>query len=89
MIKPLLSLLLCVSALSVNAQTTVSVGRGGITAEMLQQMRKSHPTTNADRALRNALAGTSINQLATQANNPDATDRHFSNEVPSKGITDQ
>mgnify|MGYP002711095140 FL=1 len=89
MIKPLLSLLLCVSALSVSAQPTVSVGRGGITAEMLQQMRKSHPTTNADRALRNALASTSINQLATQANNPDATDRHFSNEVPSKGITDQ
>lgn len=40
------------------------VGKGGITPEMLSTMRKSHPMTASDRALRNALAGTSINQLA-------------------------
>lgn len=65
------------------------VGKGGITPEMLSTMRKSHPMTASDRALRNALAGTSINQLATNATNGDVTDTHFSNEVPSKGITDQ
>lgn len=79
--------LLAASATSANAQTTV--GKGGITPEMLTQMRQAYPTTPADRALRNALAGTSINQLATNANNADATDTHFSNEVPSRGITDQ
>lgn len=87
-IKPLLPLALCAFSIGMTAQT-VNAGKGGITTEMLQQMRKSHPTTASDRALRNALAGTSINQLATSANNPDATDTHFSNEVPSRGITDQ
>lgn len=87
-IKHLLAIaLLAASATSANAQTTV--GKGGITPEMLTQMRQAYPTTPADRALRNALAGTSINQLATNANNADATDTHFSNEVPSRGITDQ
>lgn len=76
-------------ALSANASAQSTVGKGGITPEMLTQMRQAHPTTPADRALRNALAGTSINQLATNANNADATDTHFSNEVPSRGITDQ
>lgn len=51
--------------------------------------QKANKTTPADRALRNALAGTSINQLATNADNVDAHDTHFSNEVPGKGITDQ
>ena len=87
-LKPLLPLVLSAFSLSMAAQT-VSAGKGGITTEMLQQIRKAHPTTASDRALRNALAGTSINQLATSANNPDATDTHFSNEVPSRGITDQ
>lgn len=87
-LKPLLPLVLSAFSLSMTAQT-VSAGKGGITTEMLQQIRKAHPTTASDRALRNALAGTSINQLATSANNPDATDTHFSNEVPSRGITDQ
>lgn len=87
-LKPLLPLVLSAFSLSMVAQT-VSAGKGGITTEMLQQIRKAHPTTASDRALRNALAGTSINQLATSANNPDATDTHFSNEVPSRGITDQ
>lgn len=79
-------LLLAASTLTSSAQ---SVGHGGITVEMLQQFRKEHPTSQSTSALRNALAGTSINQLATNASNPDATDTYFSNEVPSKGITDQ
>ena len=56
-------------AVSANASAQSTVGKGGITPEMLTQMRQAHPTTPADRALRNALAGTSINQLATNANN--------------------
>jgi bleomycin hydrolase len=43
----------------------------------------------ADRALSNALAGSSINALATNADNPANFDTYFSHKVPSKGITDQ
>ena len=81
----LFTILLATPAVMLSAQST----EGGISSDMLQQIRKSNPVTASDRALRNALAGTSINQLATSAENPDATDTYFSNEVPSKGITDQ
>ncbi len=81
----LLSLLLAAPAALLPAQTA----EGGITADMLRQIRQANPSTATTRALRNALAATSINQLATTADNPDATDTYFSNEVPSKGITDQ
>lgn len=87
MIKHLALSLFAFSALSLTAQT--SVGKGGITPAMLEQIKKQNPITATDRALRNALAGTSINQLATTADNPAANDTYFSNEVPSKGITDQ
>ena len=66
-----------------------SAQNGGISPEMLSEIRKACPATAETRALRNALAGTSINQLALAAENPALTDTYFSNEVPSKGITDQ
>lgn len=84
--KLLLSLLLAAPATLLNAQTT---GKGGISKEMLQEIQQAYPTSASTKALRNALAGTPINQLATVANNPDATNTHFSHRVPSKGITDQ
>lgn len=84
-LKRFLSLTLLAVSMGAVAQTH-SVGRGGITPQMLEKMSQAHPT-NA--ALRNALAGTSINQLATRADNPDQFDTHFSNEVPTRGITDQ
>lgn len=90
MFKPifssLLALLLLAPATPVRAQ---QAGKGGITAEMLQKMSEANRQNPADRALRNALAGTSINTLATTANNQTTTDTYFSNTVPSKGITDQ
>ena len=82
--KIILTLLLAAPAVSVMAQKT-----GGISAEMLQSIKQAQTNTVADRALRNALAGTSINQLATAAENPALGDTHFSHKVPSKGITDQ
>ena len=85
--KIFLTLLLSAPALLLGAQ---EAAKGGITAEMLASFRKAQTTDKAaTTALRNALAGTSINQLATNPNNPDANDTYFSNEVPSKGITDQ
>lgn len=82
----LLALLLAAPATLLTAQ---SVGKGGITPEMMQQIKKAQPAAGTTTALRNALAGTSINQLAQTAVNPAETDTYFSNTVPSKGITDQ
>ncbi len=84
--KLILSLLLSAPALVASAQTA---GKGGISPKMLEQMEQAQPKVATAKALRNALAGSSINKLATVANNPDATDTHFSHRVPSKGITDQ
>ena len=82
--KIILTLLLAAPAVSVMAQKA-----GGISAEMLQSIKQAQTNTVADRALRNALAGTSINHLAITAENPAIGDTHFSHKVPSKGITDQ
>ena len=84
--KLILSLLLSAPALVASAQTA---GKGGISPKMLEQMEQARPKVATAKALRNALAGSSINKLATVANNPDANDTHFSHRVPSKGITDQ
>lgn len=84
--KHFLYSLLLAASLPMNAQT---VGKGGISPEMLQQIKKAQPAAQTTTALRNALAGAPINQLATRANNPAVGDTYFSNTVPSKGITDQ
>jgi bleomycin hydrolase len=83
--KIFLTLLLAAPALTLSAQ----VGKGGITPEMLEKIKSEQPNTAADRALRTALSGTSINQLAKNPNNPASSDTYFSHSVPSKGITDQ
>lgn len=70
------------------APLTLAAQNGPISAEMLSKMRKDHPVTAQDRALRNALAANSIDALATSAE-PALTDTYFSHEAPSKGITDQ
>ena len=63
--------------------------KGGITAEMLQQMRNNHTETAAERAARNAMAQNSIAELAVNADNLAMIDTHFSHRVKTKGITDQ
>lgn len=83
--KIFLTLLLAAPAFTLSAQ----VGKGGITPEMLEKIKSEQPNSAADRALRTALAGTSINQLAKNPNNPASSDTYFSHSVPSKGITDQ
>ena len=83
--KIFLTLLLAAPAFTMSAQ----VGKGGITPEMLEKIKSEQPNTAADRALRTALAGTSINQLAKNPNNPASSDLYFSHSVPSKGVTDQ
>lgn len=82
------ALALCLSALPLSATAQTNAG-GGLSPETLRQIRAAQPAPATNRALRNALAGTSINQLAKTADNPAASDTYFSDEVRSKGVTDQ
>ena len=56
---------------------------------MLNQIKQSYKATPADKAIRNALGGTSINTLALNQENRADFDTEFSHKVLSKGITDQ
>ena len=78
----LLSLLVC--SASGFAQKS-----GGITPEMLGQIKKMQTATPAEKALGNALSTTDINILTRNASNPAAQNKYFSNYVKSKGITNQ
>ena len=63
--------------------------KGGITAEMLQEIRTGQTNSAAEKAARNALALNPIAELATNAENLAMIDTHFSHRVRTKGITDQ
>ena len=60
-----------------------------ISPAMLEQMKARYEDNASNRALRNAMAGTSIDVLALNAENRNALDSHFSHRVKSSGITDQ
>ena len=62
---------------------------GGLSAEMLEQISASYEDNAYDKAISNALAGTSIATLAINADNAAMIDTHFSDRVRTKGITDQ
>lgn len=83
--KTLLTLALTLPAALLTAQTP----GGGISAGMLETIRQAQPAGTAEKALSNALAATSINQLAANPARVAATDTYFSNKVESKGVTDQ
>lgn len=80
--KNILSLLLA-SAL------TQGLMAQSITQQMLTSFRAQQAADKSAPALRNALAANGINALATNPNTPESLDTWFSNEVPSKGVTDQ
>ena len=71
------------------AQQKAGSPEGGISAEMLAQISKGYEDSAADKALKNALAGTSIATLAINSENAAMIDTHFSDRVRTKGITDQ
>ena len=78
-------------ALTLMAVGTLSAqqDKGGITAEMLQEIRTGQTNSAAEKAARNALALNPITELATNADNLAMIDTHFSHRVRTKGITDQ
>lgn len=76
-------------ALLVTCSISAQQDKGGITAEMMQQIRKGHSGSEAEKAARNALALNSVAELSTNADNLRMIDTHFSHRVKTKGITDQ
>lgn len=72
-----------------SAQQPAGNPQGGISAEMLEAISSGYEGDADDKAIRNALAGTSIATLAINADNAAMIDTHFSDRVKTKGITDQ
>ena len=62
---------------------------GGISPEMLRQIKQADQGTPADKAIRNAIANNNINKLAVNLESLNNLDTHFSHKVESKGISDQ
>ena len=83
--RTLLIVLAATTLLGASAQTK----SGGIDAEMLEQLRKGYTGAPEQRAVKNALASTSIAFLSINGDNLAMCDTHFSHRVKTKGITDQ
>lgn len=62
---------------------------GGITPQMLQQFEKMRPAKTADKALFNAIAANSIDDLARNHANAGKIDTHFSVETTKQSIHNQ
>ena len=62
---------------------------GGISTQMLQSIQKNQSMSRTERALANAIAANSIDNLAKNHANATELDTHFSIETPSQSITDQ
>jgi bleomycin hydrolase len=68
---------------------TAQSRQGGISEQMLTQIRKQQTATASDRALHNAIAANAIDDLAKNHQNAGEFDTHFSVETPKQSITDQ
>ena len=82
--KTLTLLALALFGLAATAQP-----QGGISDQMLTEIRASYGATPADKALRNALNTASIAVLSANADNAAMIDTEFSDRVKTWGITDQ
>lgn len=72
-----------------DAQTKTDLSKGGISESLLSEIRTAYQGTPSDKAIKNALNTTSIAVLAENSANLAMIDTHFSDIVPTKGITDQ
>ena len=81
--------LLVITAISLSVAAMAQQKEGGITTEMLQEIQKQNAPSVSDRALRNALAANSIDNLAKNQDNAGALDTYFSVETKKQSITDQ
>ncbi len=62
---------------------------GGIDAAMLEKLRSGYTGSSEQKAVKNALASSSIAILAINGDNLAMCDTHFSHRVKTRGITDQ
>ncbi len=62
---------------------------GGLSQQLLQQLRQNGKLTPSERAIRNGLAANDIRTLALNADNQQEQNTYFSHTVKSRGITDQ
>lgn len=77
------------AALALAVPCWARTAQGGITAEMMSVIEKGYTGAPSERALRNAVASSSIDEIAVNPDAANSFDTHFSHRVPSKGITDQ
>ena len=75
-------------AMSMLAAAQPQIKNGGISPQMLQEIQKTQPSS-ANKALTNAIAGNSIDNLAKNFKNQGAFDTNFSVETPKQSIHDQ
>ena len=79
------TILLCASAIGVSAQNS----KGGISEDMLKEISKGYTGSAEQKAVRNALAVNPISELSVNAENLAMCDTYFSDQVKTKGITNQ
>lgn len=77
------------AALLLSAGATAQENKGGIDADMLQELKESYAPTGTERALQNVMLANSVKVLAVNQENLNDLNTYFSHSVPSKGITDQ
>ena len=73
----------------VHAQQRAASAEGGISAQMLSEISKGYVGDAKDKAIKNALFGTSIATLSVNSENAAMIDTDFTYRVKTKGITDQ
>ena len=83
------NILLGSSLLLLNGMTAMAQTNGGISPEMLAKIQQTRPQGNAEKALANAMATMSINDLAKNAAKQGKIDTKFSIETPKQNIHNQ
>ena len=81
--------ILTLAALLLAALPGAIAQNGGLSEEILSEIRTGYQGTPADKAVRNALNTTPMATLAANAENVAMIDTHFSDQVKTRGITNQ
>ena len=77
------------AALLISATAFAQNSKGGISADMLKDLKGAYEGNATDKALHNALNAAPMNVLAASADKLAMIDTHFSDEVKTKGRTNQ
>lgn len=66
-----------------------AMAQSAITPDVLAKMKQADTQSAGDKAVRNAMASTPLNTLATTVESMNPVDQDFTYRVPTKGITNQ